>query len=355
MVNPPGGGEAGIIVESELTLLERERELSILEDRLHEARGRRGQAVLIEAPAGLGKTSLLRAAGDSARDAGFLCLTARATELERDFAYGCVRQLLEPVVARASEAERDAAFEGAAAFARPLFSAPGGPADSGLRGQRVRDASRSLLADGQSRRGATPGPAGRRSPVGRSRDAAVPQLPRAAAGWPAAGAGGRRAAGGDRGRRAASPGRRSGDDHPASATAESRGHRQAVRGRARPGGGPRVRGGMSRRHRRQSLLRRGAGTRGEPARARARCGGLGPGQGHRSRGGGPRSPAAPDRQSGGQSPRPRPGGDGRRREPRRDRRAGGARRARTPPRPPTRWRRCPSSSDRSRSSSHTRW
>ena len=131
MVNPPGGGEAGITVESELTLLERERELSVLEDRLGEARSRRGHAVLVEAPAGLGKTSLLRAAGESAREAGFLCLTARATELERDFAYGCVRQLLEPVVARASEAEREAVFEGAAAFARPLFSPAGGPADAG--------------------------------------------------------------------------------------------------------------------------------------------------------------------------------------------------------------------------------
>ena len=31
---------------------------------------------------------------------GFTCLRARATELERDFAYGCVRQLLEPAVAK---------------------------------------------------------------------------------------------------------------------------------------------------------------------------------------------------------------------------------------------------------------
>ena len=42
--------------------------------------------------------------------------------LERDFAYGCVRQLLEPLVAKTSSAERDRLFEGAAALSKPLFA-----------------------------------------------------------------------------------------------------------------------------------------------------------------------------------------------------------------------------------------
>ncbi len=54
---------------------------------------------------------------------GFAVLRARASELERNFPYGCVRQLLEPVVSRASAAERERLFEGAAALAMPLFAA----------------------------------------------------------------------------------------------------------------------------------------------------------------------------------------------------------------------------------------
>ena len=112
-------------IETAETLLERELELASLSDALHAAEGGRGNVVLVEAPAGLGKTSLLRAAAESASEGGFRCLRARAGELERDFAYGCVRQLLEPVVARAEPAVRERLFGGAAALAQPLFA----PAD----------------------------------------------------------------------------------------------------------------------------------------------------------------------------------------------------------------------------------
>jgi DNA-binding CsgD family transcriptional regulator len=101
-------------------LLERDVELAALEDALAAAREGRGGIVVVDAPAGLGKTTLLKAAARSAADAGFNCLNARASELERDFAYGCVRQLLEPTVAGAGD-ERDRLFGGAAALARPLF------------------------------------------------------------------------------------------------------------------------------------------------------------------------------------------------------------------------------------------
>ena len=50
-------------------------------------------------------------------------LAARATELEREFPYGVVRQLLEPALAEAGAGERAALFAGAAAGARPVFGA----------------------------------------------------------------------------------------------------------------------------------------------------------------------------------------------------------------------------------------
>ncbi|ADB49557.1 helix-turn-helix transcriptional regulator [Conexibacter woesei] len=104
------------------TLLERRDELAALRAALAQARAGRGGVTIVEAPAGLGKTSLLRAAAELAVADGFTCLRARATVLERDFAYGCVRQLLEPTVARAAEERRAALFTGAAGQAAPLFA-----------------------------------------------------------------------------------------------------------------------------------------------------------------------------------------------------------------------------------------
>ena len=113
--------------ESATTLLERERELTALGEALDDASERRGRVVLIEAPAGLGKTSLLRFASETAAERGFACLRARANDLERDFAYGCVRQLLEPAVALLSSGERERAFEGAAAMSSGLFGDEAAP------------------------------------------------------------------------------------------------------------------------------------------------------------------------------------------------------------------------------------
>jgi predicted ATPase len=119
-----------VAIETAATLIERDRELSELGNALTEARQGRGRVVLVEAPAGLGKTSLLRAAAETAAGAGFACLRARASDFERAFAYGCVRQLLEPTVARLSGPERDRLFEGAAVLSKPLFAPTGAPQPS---------------------------------------------------------------------------------------------------------------------------------------------------------------------------------------------------------------------------------
>src|SRR4051794_15615611 len=121
-----GGSESsGIEIRHVGSLLEREHLLGELGDSLTQAQQGNGRVVLIEAPAGLGKTSLLDVACETATEAGFTCLRARATELEREFAYGCVRQWLEPLVARTSPHERDHLLEGAAALSMPLFRSAG--------------------------------------------------------------------------------------------------------------------------------------------------------------------------------------------------------------------------------------
>jgi DNA-binding CsgD family transcriptional regulator len=109
---------ADVTIEVRAMLLERERELAVFASALREAERGRGGVVLVEAPAGLGKTSLLNVAGEAASEAGFACFRARASELERDFAYGCVRQLLEPAVVNGSSS---GLFEGAASLSKPLF------------------------------------------------------------------------------------------------------------------------------------------------------------------------------------------------------------------------------------------
>jgi DNA-binding CsgD family transcriptional regulator len=105
-------------------LLEREGELAQLGAALAEARGGGGQALLIEGPAGIGKTRLLSEASAAAAAQGLRVLVARGGELERDFGFGVVRQLLEPVLAHAGRAERRELLAGAAGLAETVFAPP---------------------------------------------------------------------------------------------------------------------------------------------------------------------------------------------------------------------------------------
>jgi DNA-binding CsgD family transcriptional regulator/tetratricopeptide (TPR) repeat protein len=96
-------------------LLERERELAEIDAALTEVVAGRGRAVAIEAGAGLGKTRLLHEARQVCQGAGLVVLSARATELERDFTFASVRQLFEVHLAALPEAERGQVLEGASA------------------------------------------------------------------------------------------------------------------------------------------------------------------------------------------------------------------------------------------------
>ncbi|HXD57791.1 MAG TPA: AAA family ATPase [Thermoleophilaceae bacterium] len=113
---------------SETPLLERERELAVLDDLLSGDRAGPG-LVLIEGPAGIGKSRLVGELIGRAGGAGIRVLVARGAHLERDFPFGVVRQLFEPALADAADRER--LLAGAAAPATPVFEAsvPAGPGD----------------------------------------------------------------------------------------------------------------------------------------------------------------------------------------------------------------------------------
>jgi DNA-binding CsgD family transcriptional regulator len=108
-------------------LLERSDELARIESALADARAGHGRFVVVEGPAGIGKTALLAAARTAAAGGGMRVLRSRATEMETNFAFGVVRQLFEPPLAEASELERADLLQAAAGVAAGLLGLPGAP------------------------------------------------------------------------------------------------------------------------------------------------------------------------------------------------------------------------------------
>jgi DNA-binding CsgD family transcriptional regulator len=76
-------------------LFERHAELRVIADLMREVDRGTGSVVLLEAPAGLGKSALLDHAAASAVNAGLLVLRARGHQLEREFGWGVARSLFE--------------------------------------------------------------------------------------------------------------------------------------------------------------------------------------------------------------------------------------------------------------------
>jgi DNA-binding CsgD family transcriptional regulator len=101
-------------------LHERERELGLIAGALDEVAAGAGRAVVVEGSAGIGKTSLLMSARDAAHARNFAVAGARGSELERAYAWGVVRQLLEPRLRGMSGGERGRTLAGAAALAAPI-------------------------------------------------------------------------------------------------------------------------------------------------------------------------------------------------------------------------------------------
>lgn len=107
------------------SLLERDDELEEIGGLLDAARNGRGAPMLVEAAAGLGKSSLLAAAGDLAADRGLDVLRARAPETGGDLPFGICLELFEERLAAATGAERAKLLEGAAAGAAAVFDPTG--------------------------------------------------------------------------------------------------------------------------------------------------------------------------------------------------------------------------------------
>lgn len=104
-------------------LLEREAELAVLMDALTAARRSRGSVVVIDGPAGIGKSRLVQAARTHGRQSGMDVLSARGVELEREVSFGVAAELFAGRLASASAKTRAGLLAGHAGLAAPLFDA----------------------------------------------------------------------------------------------------------------------------------------------------------------------------------------------------------------------------------------
>jgi len=109
-------------------LVGRGGELEVLQEVLEAAGSGVGGALLVEGPAGIGKTRMLAAGREQAERGGMLVLHARGAELERDYPLGVVRQLLAPALRE--DKARARLLQGAARLAGPAILDAADPTDA---------------------------------------------------------------------------------------------------------------------------------------------------------------------------------------------------------------------------------
>ena len=109
------------------SLYDREPELGQAMAELDAALAGSGRVLVLEGQAGIGKSRLLGELSKLAEERGFEVFSACGIELERDFAYGVVRQLFEYGIHRLAPDERALLFTGAAGLAERILSGAGEP------------------------------------------------------------------------------------------------------------------------------------------------------------------------------------------------------------------------------------
>jgi len=113
-------------------LLERDDELTLISVALSSASTGRGTTVIVEGPAGIGKTALCDAACEQAVAADLAVVRATGSLIEQDFSYGVVRQLFEPRLRTEPSAQLADLLSGAA-----------GPIDQVMFGHGMQGGTRS--------------------------------------------------------------------------------------------------------------------------------------------------------------------------------------------------------------------
>jgi len=133
-------------------LLDRDVELAELGRRLGPVRTGSGRMIVVEGPAGIGKSTLLAAISQTAQRDGVTALRARCSPLEQDAAWGMARQLFEPLRTRPGWADLTV---GAASLAERVLAAEA--EQPVLAGDAMHAAVRGLvwLASNLGERGAT--------------------------------------------------------------------------------------------------------------------------------------------------------------------------------------------------------
>jgi DNA-binding CsgD family transcriptional regulator len=108
-------------------VLDRDAELEAIEVSLANAGAGQGRLLLIEGPAGMGKSHMLARGRQMAGRAGVAVLGARGSEFEREVPFGVALELFGPSLQSAGPEERRRLFRGAAELAAPLFSGTPAP------------------------------------------------------------------------------------------------------------------------------------------------------------------------------------------------------------------------------------
>ncbi len=106
-------------------LLERDREVVAATQAIADMREGHGRLIAVVGEAGVGKTRLLGHLRQLPQAADLDVFSAKGSDLERNFAFGVVRQLFEPRLVTASATERRRLLSGAARGAAPLFADDG--------------------------------------------------------------------------------------------------------------------------------------------------------------------------------------------------------------------------------------